>query len=197
MIRRSVSPREQRTLALGTLAIAGLVLLGPGRRAERTWELRTQMTAQNLREQRQRSEELVRDASSARDSLAARRTRLRQFTSSLLTADTRATAGPALAGLLSRLSASSSISLSGMDVQIDSAPSHPLTIATVHLSGAGDINGVASLLSLLDASPAHVAIRTLTITQPAPTAPKNSMEMLRIDLMVSALVATWHSEPSK
>lgn len=197
MIQFSVSSRERRALAIGAVAIGVLLLVGPGRRAEHDWALRSHFASQRTRAQLRHDGELVHGATAFRDSLTSRRARFRGLTQYLLTADTRAAAGPALAGLASRLSAAASLTVSGMDVQVDSALSHPLAIATVHMSGIGDVNGVASFLTHCEASPARIAIRALSIAQPEPAAPNSRMEALRIDVTLSALVATWHTKAEK
>jgi len=197
MKRFAISSRDRRTLVLGALAIGTIVLLGPGRRAEQEWDLRSRMTSERAQARLRHSSELLISAIMVRDSLRVRRLRLQRLAPSLLTADTRAAAGPALAGLVSRLSAAASLTVNGIDVTVDSGPGHPLPVATVHMSAVGDVNGLASFISHCEASPTRVAVRALSITQPEPTAPQSRMEGLRIDVTVSAVVMTWHSEIGK
>jgi len=191
MIGISVSPREKRTLALGALTIGSLVLLGPVRRGERGWSMRARTSCESARAQLERSLAALSGAKSVRDSLTARRLRFEHVSTSFLTADTRSGAGPALAGLVSRLSATASLTINGMDVEVDSAPSRAIAIATVRLSGTGDVSEVSSFVSHLEANPARLSIRAFTLTQPEPSAAKTRAEALRLDLTVSALVVTW------
>lgn len=182
-----ISRRDQRTLGVGVVTIALLMVVARGIPAIRAWE------ADRLREARETATQLAsirvgrRQLSALRDSLAARHARLASVDSTLLSGASTSAVAAALASSLEDLSDHNAIKVTSLQIRADSVARGGMTRVDVRLSGIADVVGLAGLLQAIEAGAMPLVIRELDVSQPEPTAADNKPEALHIDVLVSGV----------
>jgi len=81
-----------------------------------------------------------------------------------------------------------------MQLHADSAGPGALAQVAVRVAATADVYGLLALLRAIEGGNAMFAVRELNVTQPEPAASRNKPEMLRLELMVTA-VARITGEP--
>lgn len=182
-----ISRRDQRTLGVGVVTIALLMVVARGIPAVRAWE------ADRLREAIETATQLTsirvgrRQLSAHRDSLVARRARLASVDSTLLSGASTSAVAAALASSLEDLSDHNAIKVTSLQIRADSVARGGMTRVDVRLSGIADVVGLAGLLQEIEAGAMPLVVRELDVSQPEPTAADNKPEALHIDVLVSGV----------
>ena len=182
-----ISRRDQRTLGVGVVTIALLMVVARGIPAVRAWE------ADRLREAIETATQLTsirvgrRQLSAHRDSLVARRARLASVDSTLLSGASTSAVAAALASSLEDLSDHNAIKVTSLQIRADSVARGGMTRVDVRPSGIADVVGLAGLLQEIEAGAMPLVVRELDVSQPEPTAADNKPEALHIDVLVSGV----------
>jgi hypothetical protein len=188
----TLTARDRRALALGTLVIGGLLIGGRGIPAWRRWEQTAFARADAAAVELAHQQAALVDQRAAHDSLIVRRKRLEALRSTWLDGDTPAAAGAALASVISSAGERAGVTIGALDIRVDSASVEPFVPIYVHATTTGDIQGIASLLAALEGGRLAIAIRAFSVDAADPAAPPNRAEVLRADLTVEG---PWHKEP--
>jgi len=181
--------RDRRTLTRGATALLLILVLGRGVPAWHAWRARTLLSSRSERAELARSLALLGARVAERDTLRARAARLQALRGALLAGATPAAQGALLAAIVSNTADSAHILLGAVDVQPDTARD-AFTSIHVHGSATGDIRGLTSFLVDLESSVPHLAVRSIALTQPDPTAPHDRAESLHLDFLVEGMGAT-------
>ncbi|MFL5605606.1 MAG: GspMb/PilO family protein, partial [Gemmatimonadaceae bacterium] len=119
--------------------------------------------------------------------LAAARIRLAAYDTATLTASSPATAGAALAEIVSDAASDAEITLGSVQLRGDSISRTALTRVGARASVSGELNGIALFLETLEGVPELLAIRELSITQSGQAGAPGQRETLRADLLVEGV----------
>jgi hypothetical protein len=184
----AISTRDRRTLALGAAAVALLLLLGRGVPAWRRWDAEVRASAAEMTGEAARAGTAVRTLPALRDSAAARRRRLAALDSALLEGESAASAGAALASLLSSAAEESGVQLGAVQVApADSAGRGVFARVRVRADATGDLPGLLLFLRALEGGRALVSVQEWAVTQPSAGGPAEFPEALRLELAVEGL----------
>ena len=183
----SAPSRDRRTLVLGAVTVAVILLLGRGLPALRIWE----------REQRAAFEEaslmLSRLEGAQRTLLASRtsdRSRVREesdLRAQAFDAASHAEAASQAVQYFSGLARFSGVQVQVASPVIPAAPPNNAAAFTIRLSLVGSSRALFDLLREIEVGPKRVAIKRLAVTQPDAGADASVAESLRIEIEVSAL----------
>jgi len=181
--------RDRRTLTRGATALLLILVLGRGVPAWHAWRARTLLSSRSERTELVRSLALLSARVAERDTLRARTARLQALRGALLAGATPAAQAALLAAIVSNAADSAHILLGAVDVQPDTARD---AFTSIHVRGSatGDIRGLTSFLVELESSVPHLAVRSIALTQPDPTAPHDRAESLHLDFLVEGMGAT-------
>lgn len=182
-----ISDRDRRTLITGTVVIVLLVLLGRGLPAWRRWDADVRASAAEMAAEAAHAEQTVRLLAPALDSLQARRARLVALGRGVLEGESTAASGAALASLVSGAAARAGVQIGSVQVRPDTAGAGTFMRIGVRADGTGDLPAITRLLALLEGAPELLAVRALSITQPAPGGPAEQPEALRLEISVEGL----------
>lgn len=189
MIHR-LSERDRRTLVMGALTVAGLVVVARGLPAWRRWDADTRASAREMATEAARAESTVRQLPAALDSLQARRGRYVALGRGLLEGGSTAAAGASLASLVSGAAARAGVQIGSVQVRPDSAGAGTFMRIAVRAEGTGDLPAITRMLEMLEGGRTLLAVRELSITQPNPGGPPEQPEALRVELAVEGLALT-------
>lgn len=192
-----LSDRDRRTLMLGAIAIAALLLLTKGVPAWHAWQRDAEAGAIELATDAARSDAAIAAYPVLHDSLRVRSARLQALGSAIVAGADPASAAASLATIVSDAAADAGVKLGAVQPRVDSEP-HSLganrapsrqvfTHVSVRGDAIGDIVALTQFLADLEHGPALLAVRELSITQPEPAAPSNRMETLHADFAVVGL----------
>jgi len=156
--------------------------------AWRAWERDARASAAELTTEASRAERAAAARGSLLDTLKAREARLVALAPALLPGNSPATAGAALAGLISDAAIDAGVRLGAVQVRPDSTSGGFFTRVAVRGDGVGDVRGIAELLARIERDPALLAVREFAITQPEPAAGSDRPEALRLEFVVEGLV---------
>lgn len=182
-----ISRRDQRTLGVGVVTVALLMVVARGIPAVRAWE------ADRVRGARETATQLAsirigrRQLPALRDSLAARRARLASIDSTLLSGASTFAVAAALASSLKDLSDHNAMKVTSLQIRADSVARGGMTRVDVRLSGVTDILGLAGFLDAVEGGAMPLVVRELDVSQPEPTAADNKPETLHVDVLVSGV----------
>jgi hypothetical protein len=182
-----VSDRDRRTLAIGAIVILLLVLFSRGLPAWRRWDAGTRASAEKMATEAARAEQIVRLLPAALDSLEARKARFITLGSGVLEGGSTAASGAALASLVSGAAARAGVQIGSVQVRPDTASAGTFMRISVRADGTGDLPAITRLLAMLEGAPELLAVRALSITQPAPGGPAEQPEALRLEISVEGL----------
>jgi hypothetical protein len=190
-----MSDRDRRTLVIGAVTIAGLVLLARGLPAWRRWDADTRASAAEMATEAVRAESVVQQLPAALDSLQARRARYVALGRGVLDGESTAAAGASLASLVSGAAARAGVQIGSVQVRPDSAGAGTFMRITVRAEGTGDLPAITRMLEMLEGGRTLLAVRDLSITQPNPGGPAEQPEALRVELAVDGLALTARATP--
>lgn len=190
-----LSGRDRRVLLAGAAAIALLLLVGRGIPAWRRWDAGVRASAAELTAEAARAEAAVRALPTLRDSAEARRARLVALAPALLNGETTASAGAALAALVSGAAAKAGVQVGAVLLsQPDSAARTVFTRVRVRSDATGDLPGLLRFLRELEGGPALLSVRDWSVSQPAAGGPAEVPESLRLEFAVEGLTALGPAE---
>jgi hypothetical protein len=182
-----LSAQDRRVLAIGGVVMAVLVGGGRGAPALLRWTRDRRATAASVMEAAQRAEASVRRSAETQTLLGAARARLAAYDTATLAGSSPATAGAALAEIVSDAASDAEITLGSVQLRGDSLSRTALTRVAARASVSGDLSGIALFLETLEGVPELLAIRELTITQSGQAGVPGQREMLRAEVLVEGL----------
>jgi type II secretory pathway component PulM len=170
MTLQSLAIRDRRALMLGAVAFAPMLL----------WLVAIAPLARRLsdtHDRLDRSTELLgrelRIARSARQYVAMRpevRSRLAAAQQRFIYATSDASARATLVGVVDERARASDIDVSAVDATADSTSVGSLRRVSVRLSGAGDLEGILTLIGKLEAGSPYLAVSQIEIESSSPSA---------------------------
>lgn len=181
-----LSARDRRALAVGVASIGALIALSRGLPPLVRWQQERRASAQELARELARAETSIARMQRDRDSLAARNARYLALAPMLLPERTGAASTAALAAMVSGAGAGAGVAMGAVQPLPDTVRGVFRQVG-VRADATGDVRGVAKLLEALERGPTRLAIRRLTIAQPAPGAPATQPEALHLQLDVYGL----------
>lgn len=122
-----------------------------------------------------------------RDSLVARHDRYLALAPHLLSGDSPAGVGAALAGWLSGAATGANLVVGDTRLAIDTVTAGGFTRVRIETSLTGDIHGLAMVLLAVERAPLLLRVSRLAVMQPDPGAPPERSEALRTDLVVEGI----------
>lgn len=191
----AISGHDKRVLIVGVALV--VVVAGGSRIVARTtdWITTARSSATSLVAELTRQEASIRMLPRTRDSLVARRVRLADMDSTILSGDTPVLAGASLAELMSDLADATKAQVGNVQVRTDSSTRGIFVPVQVQASVTGDLSAVMRFLSKLEAGPKLLAVRELRISvQGDPSAAQGGRELLRADVVVEGL--GWGRNPA-
>jgi hypothetical protein len=187
MMPFQLSTQDRRMLAIGVVAMAVLVGGGRGVPVLLRWTRDRRASAASVVEATARAEASVRQSRETQALLGVARTRLAAYDSATLTGSSPATAGAALAEIVSDAASDAEITLGSVQLRGDSISRTALTRVAARASVSGDLNGIALFLETLEGVPELLAIRELSITQSGQAGVPGQPETLRAELLVEGV----------
>jgi hypothetical protein len=187
MMPLQLSTQDRRMLAIGVVAMAVLVGGGRGVPVLLRWTRDRRASAASVVEATARAEASVRHSRETQALLGVARTRLAAYDSATLTGSSPATAGAALAEIVSDAASDAEITLGSVQLRGDSISRTALTRVAARASVSGDLNGIALFLETLEGVPELLAIRELSITQSGQPGVPGQPETLRAELLVEGV----------
>lgn len=192
--RLGMNQRDRRALIAGAVVIGSLFAFSRGLPAWRAWRHDAHEEAIAATTDLARARALLRFGRPLTDSLSARGDRMIALAPALLGGESPAAAGATLAGLVSGAAASAGVRLGAVQIRPDSLAPTAFTRIAIRADATGDVRGVTRMLASLEAGPTLLAVRSLSIDQPEPAAAHESMEQLRMTIVVEGLMLTPHGE---
>jgi len=182
-----ISQRDRRTLLAGIVIIGLIVAVGKGIPAWQRWDRAQKDGADHQARELAMATEGMRALPELRDSVAARQRRAATLLSRLVAAPSVPEAAAALATELSTAADGAGIRVFTLSIRPDSAIRDGYARVAVRVNAAGDVAGLTRYLSLIETDSLLLAVRELTVGQPAPAAPDSIAEGLHFDVLVEAL----------
>ena len=190
MSRLAISGRDRRVLSFGLAVIGLLLLVGRGIPAWRRWDADARASAAELAVEEERAAAAARALPALRDSAAARRERLVALAPAVLDGESAASAGAALASLVSGAAAKAGVQIGAVQLsRPDSAARTVFTRVRVRTDATGDLPGLLRFLQALEGGPALLAVREWSVSQPNAGGPATLPETLRLELTVEGLTS--------
>ena len=187
-MKKLISKRDLRALIRGTAAIGVIIALGRGLPAWRRWEVSVRRDAVSTLHNIAIIEAGIGQIRAARDSVAARQSRLDSLVERLFESRTVQEATAALALHVSDIAASVEVKVNSLQLRADSSfAKDGFARIAVRFSGTGDVAGLSGLLVSLEGDSILLAVRELSVTQPEPGAPDTKPEALRFELLIEGL----------
>lgn len=206
------SARDRRTLRTGAIALVLIVMVGRVLPAWHAWRARA--VARSVRERAALADvtALLGVRRALHDSLVARERRLGALRGVLIHGDSPAAQGGSLAALITQAAESAHVTVGALGIHTEdgadaapdamhdpasgaprSAPARdaPSDYRAIRVQGSatGDIQGAAIFLALLEKERPHLAVRSLTLTQPDVGAPRDHAEALHLEFLVEGMGA--------
>lgn len=191
----ALSGRDRRTLALGVVTIATLVLFARGLPALFAWQDGRTADAQRVAEQLAALRAGRNELPALRDSLRARRAQLVLLDSALLSGPSPAGVAAALTSTLEDLADDNRVRVTTLQLHADSLPAFGLARVDVRVTGIADIAGLASFMRAIESGDPPLVVRELTVSQQDPASDK--AEALRVDLVVAGIGMIVGAEPRR
>lgn len=201
----TASRSARRTILLGAMAMAAIVLVGRGVPAWRAAMREARAAATERQQELARARAVLARQQHTREALVARDSLMRALAATLLPrgADDEAPSrtlaalvSGAAAGADIRVSSTAVVEAADRDVAAPTragAPSRELRDTAmlrrvaVRVAGTGDVRGLASLLHTLERGPIRLNVRTVHVTPSDVLAGDDRPEALQIELLVEGL----------
>jgi hypothetical protein len=187
MMQLGLSARDRRTLIVGGSLVGTLFVLGRGLPLLTQWQSAQIAEAAPLTSDLAAARAGARLMPLLRDTLRVRQARLAALDSSILSGATPSAAAAGLASAVQDIADESSVKISAMQLQADSAGPGALVHVGVRVTAMADVYGLLSLMRAIEGGTQLLAVRELAVTQPEPAAPANKIESLRLDMTVVGL----------
>jgi hypothetical protein len=152
------------------------------------WLTESRLGAQELSAELALATHSLTDTARVREAVLLSRGRLRLAEPMLLAAESPASAGGELAGLLYAAAEASRVRLGSEQNGADTASGHVSRVA-VTADATGDIRAVANMLLRLERGPVWLRVRELSITQPDLNLSEEIAEVLGLRVVIEALYA--------
>ncbi|HXT18652.1 MAG TPA: GspMb/PilO family protein [Gemmatimonadaceae bacterium] len=184
-----MSRRDRRTLLGGAVSVTLLVAIARGVPALQRWQSDRVTDAQAAAQELATYQQALMSSGAVRDSLAARRARLAEVDSAILSGPSPAAIAALLASSVEDLADENSIKLTALQLRADSAATAGLAQVEVRLTGLTDVTGLAGFLHAIEGGGATLVVRELSVSQPEPVSSALKVETLRIDVLVAGIGA--------
>jgi hypothetical protein len=183
-----ISPRERAALIGGAAIILALVAAGSAVRRVNQWNLISQSRAEHALRQLDRTERLLAHQDELRMAAQALHDRSADQHERAPSVDSPAAAGSDLAGVLMRHAAAARVRVTSTAVSADTGVDAAIRKVSVRAHAVTDVVGLITWLDGIETDGRAVAVRELSVTQPAPSADAGTPEHLRVEIMIEALV---------
>ena len=185
-----ITARDRRTLQLGAVAVACVLLLWVAIPFVRSWSEREALITAR-RDELARLAGVTAAAPMLRDAVAARSARAQEFAQRPVEASTAALAAGVLQGIVQRYADDSQMSVSELNVsgEPDSA-SVALAALPATLIALGDVYGVADLIDRVQHGTTLLEIRELTVQVNPSRRADGGGELLQVTMVVRAPFVT-------
>ncbi len=193
-MKTRLSARDQKVLLVGLVSCTTLVVGARGVPELLRWTHDARANAVHLGAEAERASKSVATARATHDSLVARNARYLALAPRFLAGETVAGAGGALAALVSGAATAANVRLGAVQIQADTMHQAAFTPVIVRADLTGDIRGLSAVLATLERGQAILAVRELSISQPAAAAGDDQPETLHADLVVECLLLTARRE---
>src|SRR5215211_2950642 len=182
-----LSPRDRRTLVVGSCTVLSLITVAKGLPALRAWETQRAGEAEAAAEQLTSLREGLRVLPALYDSLRVRRLRLAALDSVLVFGESPSAVSARLAAKLEELADDNSIMVTALQLRSDSVVTNGLARIEVRVAGVTDITGLGGFLRAVEGNVTPLVVRDLSVSQQEPTAADSKPEALRIDLLIASV----------
>jgi hypothetical protein len=182
-----LSPREARGLAVGAIAISGILFSFRILPAWRQWDADARDSAVDMRDEVERARAGVRRLPAALDSIESRNERIVALAPLLVPGTSRSAAAASLASLVSGAASRAHVELGAVQIRPDSAGSGTFTRVAVRGDATGDLPGLLRMLTELEVGRELLHVREFSITQPSAGGPAEQPEALRLEFTVEGL----------
>jgi hypothetical protein len=187
-LTRGLTPRDQRALGVGLVAIALLLTLSRGMPAWRAWRTGAARAARVARTAEAQDLALRGARRLLFDTLAAREARLGALRPLLFRGESVAAASAALGSTVSGAASQADVALGALALSSDSLARAGVRRIAAHGSATGDIQGIARFLATLEMGPHRLALRSLRLTASDPAAADDHVEALAVEFTVEGLM---------
>ena len=178
---RRPTARERIVIVVGVLAIAGAWVVRAGGPRWLEWRADTRAHLHSVERAAREASALLRALPDVVDSLADRSGELGARMGDFVIDPSPDAAQAQLASIVSDAAAIADVRLDALTVSADSTETHGVSGIRVVVRGAGDVRGVASWLSRLEAGTPLIRLEALSITQPDASAEEQTPEELSFD----------------
>jgi hypothetical protein len=196
-LQLGMSARDRRVLVIGGVTIGLLVGLARGLPALLAWQHDRVADALTLTTQARAARAEVKWLPSRRDTLRARKARLAEFDSVMLSGVSSSAAAAQLASTLGDIADEAPLKVSAMQLRADSAQAGTIAPVAVRVTGTTDVAGLAGFLRAVETGTTPLLVREIAVTQPDPLAPDNKIENLRVDILVEGLARILVARPER
>lgn len=182
-----LSKRDRRALLICVVVVGGMLILGRGVPAANRWKSETHAAAVELVGEVALAERSLRDLPVVLDSLETRNERFASAAPALFGGDSPGAASSALASWVSGAASRSNCQLGAFYVQADTAQHGVFATIAVRGDLVTDVHDLAGFLLEIERGPALLAVRELSVDQPAPGNPDDRLEELRVQFRIEGL----------
>ncbi len=184
---RELTAAERRTIRIGGTVILALIGGFRGVPAWNAWRVEARESAAVLVDEVARTAAMYDALPAMMDSLETRIARLQEMRPAPLVAGDAREAEAVLADLVRSAARAGAVQVTALEVGPDSAGSETLPRVSAAVAAVGDVTGLASFLSELEASSATLAVRSLSIAPQGIETPADAIETIIFRLRVEGL----------
>lgn len=179
--------RDRRVLIIGAMISAAAFALVRGRPPVAAWYAGQREAAIELRVRADRAIAAVRAAAHASDSLNAETEALDSMRPRLFSGGSANVVMAEVASYVARAARAASIEVGAVQVRPDTASVNGTRRIILTATAHGDIDGLMTLLSTLEAGPKFFRVASITVTQPDVVGAQPIAENLGIELTLVAM----------
>lgn len=187
MTRAILSTRDSATLLTGMGVIAGILLIARVAPAIRRFDAEHFESASAEVTALKRARSDLKNAPSSRRLLDAARKASASTDSLTLLAPSPAEAGAQLAEIVASAADSADLNLGTVQLKSDLPPVFGLWPVVIRANLTGDLESLATFLSIIEEGRPLVAVRELSVVQPDPALPNDKTEALQVEIAIEAL----------
>ena len=187
-LARGLTPRDQRALGVGLVAIALVLTLSRGIPAWRSWRAETARVARTASTAESQDNALRGARRMLVDTLSAREARFTALRSLLFRGESVAATSAALGSSVSAAARDAGVTLGALALFSDSLAIAGVRRIAAHGSATGDIQGITRFVATLEMGRHRLALRSLRLTAPDPAAGDDHMEALAVEFTVEGLM---------
>jgi len=180
-----LDPGQRRTLAVGAVVIAVILLIGRVLPAAHRAEAQALQREQGLRDELDRARQLLAIAEGS-DTLAAT-SRITAIETRVFRGETPAAAAGGLAAVLENLARRTGMEVSASVIRADTAFTQRFAPISTRIVASANAEQLARWLALVENHELMLRIESITISNFTPAAAADQPEALRLDISVGAL----------